>query len=649
MKLILPTLLALSLVGPLASAQDPKPTSPGEIPPASLVPDIASHRVQPLPYVRDMSDIVDLTLPAFDIDDEVLFLIDKEPITREEFRQRTLMYLGMSEVEQEITKLITLQEIERRVAQEGADRAAFLPSESDIDIKIEELKEMVAMQARQSATDPDAGVETVGPVDPADDPGARAIAEFMASIESSVGMPKYRQMLGAESSFEKVFLPMPTEATGDELWDLANGPVPEDDPKPDWMPAITWSALSVDDSGRTLRQFVKSSASEGSEIPAFFRGQILTRIRTGVMNRIGASYFFQKTLPAGVFLRLGEGNLAVAEADLVAARNALAEGLGSAEEVAAAEALVASAKELVTDVRTDELWYLVKDQLVDTDEALILRELLTLRGMRRVLEAAGRWPDDDAYAAAFRAHEKEYEGTLFPLTAIIMFRGYDSLDRYREHYRYRNAYRTWREETMTEEELEEHYRAGGRLFFERGNVVVDAAYKGVGTLPFKDASFEQAENELVQGFARLGEPKEGGGTVAFLDVAAAFPKPVMRQVQGDDRTFQRNPLRMRLTESELSIFLSGYSLSDDMFYNGLPGEIFGPYRQRCRRHAWGAEVNAGVWMTQVVNYTRGRALAPMDGTNYDQARDDFLDLNYLYWSQECLRTILPRVKPAKES
>ena len=65
----------------------------------------------------------------------------------------------------------------------------------------------------------------------------------------------------AEASFEKVFLPFPEGATGDPFHDLASGPVPEDDPKPEWLPQITWDALGRNESGRNLRQFVKSSAA----------------------------------------------------------------------------------------------------------------------------------------------------------------------------------------------------------------------------------------------------------------------------------------------------------------------------------------------------------------------------------------------------
>lgn len=620
------SLLLLGSLAPWNSAQAPSPTQASGTP----VDDISAHRIEPLSYVRRYEDRVALNLPEFDLDADVLFMADKWAVTQPEFQRRALMYLGTSEIEQQITKLVTLQEIEAREAAGTATKADFLASDEDVDRKIGEIKELLRMQAQQAeAQQPDTAE---GPQPEKPDPGDEAVAEFEASIEASIGWDKYREMLAAEAAFEKVFLPIPAEATGEAVHDAADGPVPDDDPKPEWMPQITWDALSHDESGKTLRQFVKGSAARGDPIPTFFKGQINTRIRTGVIQQLGVDYFFDANLPEGVFLRLGSRGVQRAQ-EALAATDA-----GDEAAMSQARAALAEAEALVTDVTTKELWFLVADQLSDADLPIIMRELLTMQAMERVLKKAGRWMDDEAFEEAYGAHKAEYEGTLFPLSAIIMFRGYDNLDRYREHYRYRGAYRAWREETMTEDELEDHYRAGGRLFFERGMAAVKMAYKGISTVAFQQSSLNAAEADLLEGFEA-----SGGDFDAF---AEAFPKPSVRATQGDDYHFQRNPLRMRMTESELSIFLAGYSLADDIFYHGVPGEVFGPVSQACRRHLLGAEINAGVWMAQVDNYTRGKPLGAFEGVNRQQATDDFLELNFVYWSQECLEDLVPKLSPA---
>jgi hypothetical protein len=677
MKLLVSAFALLSLGLPTTSSAQEVPVAPSN-PTGPVITDINAHRVDPLPYVRRADDIVELVLPEFDLEDEVLFNVGGKPVYRAEFRRRVLMYMGTGEVEQAITRLVTLQEIGRRVAAassearaelaevaawggdeaslavaeekvaaiEAAKRAEFMPSEADIDAKIAELEELVAMQAQQTAAQQEA--EALGPQPDKEDPGVQAIAEYRKSIDESIGMAKYREMLGAESSFEKVFLPIPAEAAGGQVWDLANGPVPEDDPKPEWMPQVTWDALGADVNGKTLRQFVKGSAASGDAIPAFFKGQVIRTIRAGVVDELGVDWHFDTDLDPDVFVRIGGGAAQTAEARAEIARGMLAEGTGDAEAVAEAEAAAATSRELVTEVTTDELWYLVSGQVTDTDVHLVLREMLTLRGMRSVLNQAGRWLGDDEYDDHFEEHEATYDGTLFPLRAIIMFKGYDSVDRYREHFRYRSAYDAWRRETMTEEELEEHYRAGARHFFERGQIVVNAAFRGTSGYEFGDATFAAAEKQLMDDFQRVGAPVDDGGEdmLSFRAFTEDWPKPVVRSAVGDDRTFQRNPLRVRMTESELSIFLQGYSLVDDMFYHGVPGEIFGPWPATCRRHVWGAEINTGVWLCEVAAYVRGRPLAPLEDANRIQAEDDFLSLNYLYWAQECLERILEKVTPA---
>jgi len=90
--------------------------------------------------------------------------------------------------------------------------------------------------------------------------------------------------------------------------------------------------------------------------------------------------------------------------------------------------------------------------------------------------------------------------------------------------------------------------------------------------------------------------------------------------------------------------VAGYSMADEIFYLGTPGEVIGPHRMDNRRHGWGAEVNTGVWMARVSQYVSAKPLDPLVGQAKVNARQDFLDLNYLYWSQECLAQLLKDAK-----
>ncbi|MHC4844654.1 MAG: hypothetical protein ACYTCU_00680 [Planctomycetota bacterium] len=614
MKSFLSACLALLIAVPAVSAfQEPDDAAPAPaggsgsnlVPfdqnlDAPGIPDIDAHLGERLRYVRRLDDRVIVDLPNLDLERDPVMQIDGRPVSRAEFRRRAVMYAGSNEIDRAITRLLTDRQIKLSVA-EGADAASFEADSAFLDTKLEELETMLRVQAR-------GGTELV---EGQPDPGDEVVNEWKNSIEASIGWDEYRRLLGADAQFELVFLPMPKEPVEGTPHDMADGPPPIDEERPEWMPQATWDALGHDEQGRNLRSFVKTWAINGEQIPAMFKPSILGKMREGMLKGEGVKFFFDTELPADVLLMVGDETVMV-----------------------------------------DDIWPLVSGTLSETDTNLIVRELLTLEGMRSALEAAGKWIEQDEFDEIWYQHDQEYAGTLFPLRSIIMFRGYLSLDRYREHYRYRQAYNLWRRETLTEDEVLEHYQRGGRLFFERGNIVVDIAYVPLEDRPFNDASFEETDKLLEAAFAKAQDEwiaaREAAGEGEkiphwFEAVAAAYEPPVSRQPT-DNHNFQRSQLRMRLAESELSMMLTGYSLADDAFYRGQPGEVFGPWGQKCRRHAWGAELNAGSWAVHVKRFTRRSPVGPFSDRNRDMAYEDYLDLNYLWWAQESLKALLPSVK-----
>jgi len=570
-------------------------------PPALSIPDIDKHRSQSLSYVRTLAQRVDLKLPKFDLDADPVLMVDKRPVTRAEFQRRALMYAGEAEIDRHVTYLLTEAEVARQVAA-GADPAKFEVGEADVDKKFDELKEYVKMQAEQQAkTSPPA------PGDP--DPVEAALKYYNDSIESSIGMAAYRKLLAADARFERVFLPMPApkpKPEGAPPTPPAEPP-PLDAPKPDWMPQATWDALGDEEQSKTLRSFVVSWGEEGQDVPAIFRANVLQTVRAGLIRNTGVAFFFDEELPPDALLRVGDHV-----------------------------------------VKTEEIWPLVRPSLTDADVELIVRELLMLQGMRAALEASDRWLDNDEFAPEWQGEIDQYKNTFFPLDKLIWFRGYSSLDRYREHFRYRRAYYLWRKSTLTDDEVLAHYQGGGRLFFEHGSIVVDLAYAPLKELPFNAESLEARRAELADAIAAAktsdtGDTERGQTPPWWQAVMQRFPPPPAREGI-DANALQRSQLRLTLTEDELAIFLTGYSLADDAFYHGHPGEVFGPFPMECRRHAWGAETNAGAWAVYVRDFSRRQTLLPFEGDNKTLAYEDFLDLNYFHWSSECLATLAPKVR-----
>jgi len=577
----------------------PIASSPRQLPAiTTAITDIDADRVTPLPYVRRMADVVRTDFGKLNIEaDPVLFVGDR-PISRNEFRKRALMYMSGAEIDMEVTHALTEQEV-RRQTEAGVDPATLAADDAAIDKKFAEQKDMVSMQARQQAqvsTEADAAAE-------------KAISEFVQSIENSPGgMAEYRQLLSADVQFEKVFLPFPKGKVEGTAHDPTMGPPPVDEPRPDWFPQQSWDALGTDDQGRTLRSWVKKAAIDGEELPSIFKPNIVSKLREGLIKAVGVDFFFDADLPDDVFMRVGS-----------------------------------------TVVKVDDMWARSGIQLADADIDLIVRELLSLEGMKKELQANNQWPDHDAAAEAWKKHDAVYAASIFPTRIIAMFKGYASIDRYREHYRYRSAFNEWKKASVPEEEVKRHYEQGGRLFFMRGDAVVDIGFAPLGDKPFTDANLEATRQALIGAMdqartAAASAPADSATPYAwFSQIKTAFPAPPTGQ-SPDNAGFQRSQLRMQLAEDELSIFLTGYSLADDIIYHGHPGDLYGPLAQRARRHAWGAEPNAGSWLVLVNGFRTRSPLGPFEGPQKDLAWEDYLDLNFFNWSEECLKSEVLQVK-----
>ena len=570
------------------------PLSPAEAVGASI-PDIKAHRGAPLSYIRSAANRVEVNLGPIDPNAEVVFSVDGRPVSRNEFRRRALMFSAVNETDKYVTKILTDIEVER--AKAAGETRDLSISEAEIDARMEDTKNLIRAQAHGQMV-PDA---TTTATDDPNDPGENAVKEFVDSINESIGMEEYRKLLAGDQLFEKVYLPFPTEKVAGEAWDFAKGPPPLDEPKPDWMPAATWDAMGKNEQGRNLRSFIKQWAINGEEIPSMFKPSILSMVRDGLITNTTVSFFFDEEMPDEVFMRVGD--------------------------------------KVVT---TDELWPLVAKNLVDTDYELIARELLTLEAVRKNLQAAGAWMDDRQFKDAWVAYEAQYTTSFIPLRTILQLRGYTSVDRFREHFRYREAYNKWKKGSLTDEEVLSHYQGGGRLFFERGTIVVDAAFMPLAGKTFNDAGLDalQKEMEAAVESARSGAKP---GEDWFAALMAKYPAPEARQ-PSDGHTFQRNQLSMQTAESELSLLVTGYSKTQDAFYLADKGDIIGPWVERCRHHAWGAEQNTGAWVIRVRDFMRRGPLPAFEGRNKDLAYEDWCDLNFFNWAQESLKALLPKVK-----
>src|SRR5262249_26496029 len=157
-----------------------------------------------------------------------------------EFRRRALMLTAVNQTDKYVTKILTDTEVERsNAANEGRD---FSISEAEIDARFADTESMVRMSGR-GLNPMQADKEALKPSADPNEPGEKPVAAWKASINTSIGMAEYRNLLAGDARFEKAFLPFPKEKVAGTAWDFNNGPPPLDEPRPDWVPQASWDAM----------------------------------------------------------------------------------------------------------------------------------------------------------------------------------------------------------------------------------------------------------------------------------------------------------------------------------------------------------------------------------------------------------------------
>lgn len=561
---------------------------------SASIMDMSSHRAGSVPFVWGAGEVVRLDLDGVDIQADPVLMIGDEPVSRAEFRRRALLFASAGDLDRHVLRVITAHELARREAA-GEAVPDMAVSEEEIAAKFKEYEDVQIMQLQQQGL---TGAEL-------EEAAERTREQFKQSIEMGMGMEAFQRLLVADAEFERVFLPLPelTEAEKQakqleaEARKAAGDPIPptvtitEDTEKPEWMPQLTWDAFMSSTQAQGLLGFVLSQAEYGNELPSLFKPSIVGTLKAGLMEAAGVEYFFDIDLPDEVLVRVGG-----------------------------------------QDVKTDEVWLLVNPQLTDTDVHQILRELVVLRTARKNFDAAGAWLEGERWDYAWGAHEAEFEGTLLPLRTVIMFKGYHSYDRYREHYRYRASYDYWQKLTLTEDEVLDHYQGGGRFFFEKGEPVLEPVFLPV--TEHTEAAYDAALAEMAAFIAA----NEG-------DWDAVREKYPFTAPDGSSTLkAQRNMLRIQMRESELTQIITGYGLLHDLFYNGEVGDVFGPWANKVKFHAWGQQ--PGVWAVRIKDFTlRGSLPAWQEGDrNFLLAFEDYLNLAYLDWLERGLEQVAPSVR-----
>lgn len=403
--------------------------------------------------------------------------------------------------------------------------------------------------------------------------GEEGLRQYKERIEQQMGMDKYRAFVTAHLQAEKILLP--------PIVPLTEGGEPQSLP--------VESAALLDDQPE-LRDYLNNAYLGGQDFPAMFRTQFLRMLLDKLIERAVIQYATESPLPENVYMTI-EGE----------------------------------------PVMVDDVLRFVTPDRETRENAL--RALLLYRSIDQVLKDNDALLSNEDFAAEFAAHDAEYRGTLFPLRNLIGLRGFLNLAEYREYYRRRVAFQRMIADTVTEKELREHHEKYGKLFYDSGKASVETIWASLVEAE-KTAKQGQAGWSLVQ--ERIDNAKrmlEEGKAMGEVRTALGQAHPL--EPTGVIAAKMRNELRQLFGETEYTIFIGGYSLADDIFYNRVEGELVGPVRFD-RTMLPGTRQMMGMLLAKVGEFSKTGA-----AKSFDQQKQlltsDYYDLRYTYFAHECLK------------
>ncbi|MFH2002270.1 MAG: hypothetical protein ABIK28_21545 [Planctomycetota bacterium] len=586
----------------LKLSQTPGAQGKDDAPVAAKIDDIKAHRRTPLPFITHYEDRVVLDLDKVDYDADVVAVIDGEPINQQLFKAYLTLFVGGLEVDRFITAVVTKIGIEGRL-EEGADPSEFQVSEERIDQEIERQIDFQKQQKNEEMADFD--MET-----------------WKKNIDATYGWERYRDLVRAVVGFEKVYLPPIPEKPAKEESAAPEGGAAEENKEGEtatasepaevveeldpnlpmgtdakgievniYMPIITWNAMSQSDRARGLRDHINKLYKDGQPLGDFLRPHFARSIKEAILQTYDIEFFYTGKLPENVFARV-QGR----------------------------------------DIMLDDIYAVTELRITPDDQLLALREILVCKAMDSALKKANCFLTDEEFKQAFRAHEKEYEGGIFPLEFIIRLHGYYNKNRYKNIYRRRAGFeRLIAGELGNDELLKEFYEGAARMLYENASAKLQIIFFGVYDTKekkYRENGWEWAKEQMDGVMAALDAGEDFGSLVK------KYEDPTGTFTTFDFELLGRNQLRMALADSSKSALITGYSLADYAFYCADTNEIIGPVMKR-----WsdlGNPVHKGLYLARVTEFRRSQYLKP-----YDQAKamvvTDYADLKFTYWAQQCLR------------
>ena len=243
------------------------------------------------------------------------------------------------------------------------------------------------------------------------------------------------------------------------------------------------------------------------------------------------------------------------------------------------------------DIKTDDVFAEIAPRLSAQDIEDAQRWLVKNALVEQALKASGSWLSDEEFAAEWAAHEEENANSLFPLEALARtFKGFPSMESYAQHYRLLESFERHLGE-LDDAMLQAHMDARANdmlnLATVEAEVILVSAFDFEKNKWIEDG-WEKAAQEAVQVVEALADAS-GENWDELLETHSDFwdpPAPAQPMVQqqppqrknkGRLGARNRNDMLRLLGESDYTIYLDGFSVVDEIFFQMEAGEVGGPF------------------------------------------------------------------------
>ena len=239
------------------------------------------------------------------------------------------------------------------------------------------------------------------------------------------------------------------------------------------------------------------------------------------------------------------------------------------------------------EFRTEELWELLRGSITPEDVHEAKLWLASTLSLELDLRERGAWLDTVAFEQAYEAHVNPYRESPFNIEAVALsFKKFPSVEHYRTYFRLRESYRGLIGPELLDDYLLHWHiedRAGPLLGLAKVDVDVilipafdpetqrrdwkQAADSAVACI--QDLADGLAWDEALDRYSRWGPDDLTLSRGARIEVERAG---------GRFRWKNRNELLQDLGESDYSIFLTGSSIADHLFFDAEVGIPTQPLR-----------------------------------------------------------------------